>query len=80
MLIIFLPLFTPENLFKTPEKEDIATELKTTITKEELKIENDKNLSAANDIFNKLVKNGTIRKRGYTLRGIEDYQLFRNTL
>lgn len=33
------------------------------------------NLIKANDTYNKLLKNGVIKKRGYTLRGIEDIHL-----
>ena len=61
-------------------KKDIVTELKSVIRKEESKATADKKLSAANDFYNKLLKSGTIKKRGYTLRGIEDYQLFRNSI
>ncbi len=34
------------------------------------------NLSKANDTYNKLLKEGLIKKRGFTLRGIEDAHLF----
>jgi hypothetical protein len=34
-----------------------------------------KKIAAANEIYNKLVSNGIVKKRGYTLRGIEDIHL-----
>lgn len=61
-------------------KKDIVTELISVIKKEESKVVSEKKLSAANDLYNKLLKSGTIKKRGYTLRGIEDYRLFRNSI
>jgi len=33
-------------------------------------------LSKANDAYNKMIKDGIIKKRGYTLRGIEDAHLY----
>ena len=33
------------------------------------------NLAKINDRYNQLIKNGTLKKRGYTLRGIEDTHL-----
>lgn len=32
-------------------------------------------LNRANDLYNRLVESGKIKKRGYTLRGIEDLHL-----
>jgi hypothetical protein len=32
-------------------------------------------LDKINDKYNKMVKNGSLKKRGYTLRGIEDTHL-----
>lgn len=37
---------------------------------------NDSPLAKANDNYNELVSKGIIKKRGYTLRGIEDAHLF----
>ncbi len=34
-------------------------------------------LTKANDAYNNLVNKGLLKKRGYTLRGIEDAHLFR---
>jgi chromosome condensin MukBEF complex kleisin-like MukF subunit len=39
---------------------------------------NDSVLVRANDTYNKLVNQGLLKKRGYTLRGIEDAHLFRS--
>jgi len=36
-------------------------------------------LVKANETYNKLLDKGIIKKRGYTLRGIEDVHLFRFT-
>ena len=32
--------------------------------------------SAIDDLYNELLEKGLIKKRGYTLRGIEDYHLW----
>lgn len=40
------------------------------------KEKNETNLSRANETYNRLVSKGIIKKRGYTLRGIEDTHLF----
>lgn len=34
-----------------------------------------KKIAEANDVYNKLVSQGLVEKRGYTLRGIEDVHL-----
>ncbi|HEY8898451.1 MAG TPA: hypothetical protein VIM79_26665 [Niastella sp.] len=34
-------------------------------------------ISAIDDLYNELLKKGLIKKRGYTLRGIEDIHLWR---
>ena len=59
---------------------NIVSNLKEVIAKEEkrLKVKNNSNrLIAANDFYNKLLEKGLIKKRGYTLRGIEDMHLLR---
>jgi hypothetical protein len=63
-------------------KKNIALELRTVIgdNQDKFKTESFKKLSQANDKYNSLVKSGTIKKRGYTLRGIEDSHLYRTTL
>jgi len=40
------------------------------------KSEGFKKLLIANDKYNKLVSDGVLKKRGFTLRGIEDIHLF----
>lgn len=63
-----------------PDEKDIITELLSVINAEQAKSTARKKLSAANDLYNKLLKEGKIKKRGYTLRGIEDYRLFRSSI
>ena len=63
-----------------PTKKDIVAELNSLIKNEESKTSANKKLSGANDFYNKLVKSGALKKRGYTLRGIEDFRLFRNSI
>jgi len=60
-------------------KESIVTQLEK-ILKEQEK-ENSKNetyssLNRANDFYNKMIDQGITKKRGFTLRGIEDNHLF----
>lgn len=38
--------------------------------------ESSKSISRANDLYNKMLDEGLIKKRGYTLRGIEDSHLY----
>ena len=56
----------------------IVTELKEIIKSEEKRVQ-DRNgyiiLNKVNDRYNEMIKKGTIKKRGYTLRGIEDSHL-----
>jgi hypothetical protein len=61
------------------EISKIVTELNDVIKKEEAKQHGTKNndsLLVANDYYNKLIENGMVKKRGFTLRGIEDTHLF----
>ena len=62
-----------------PKQQNIVIELENLIKKEEKK-DDDLKLNVANELYNRLVKEGTIKKRGYTLRGIEDYKLIRHSL
>lgn len=63
------------------EKKDIVTELQLVIKKEQAKVaENNNKLAAANELYNKLLRQGIIKKRSNTLRSIDDYKLFRNSL
>ncbi len=70
-----------ENSFNMTEKKDIVTELQLVIKKEQAKVaENNNKLAAANELYNKLLRQGIIKKRSNTLRSIDDYKLFRNSL
>lgn len=60
-------------------KESIVTQLENILKQK--KEENSKNetyssLNRANDFYNKMIHQGIIKKRGFTLRGIEDNHLF----
>jgi hypothetical protein len=39
-----------------------------------------KRYAAIDDLYNELLEKGLIKERGYTLRGIEDYHLWRGRL
>lgn len=63
------------------KKRDIVAELTLVVKQEQKKIiESNSKLAAANDLYNKLLRNGTIKKRGNTLRGIDDYKLIRHSV
>jgi hypothetical protein len=55
----------------------ISSKLSEVINSNDKKFDTDsfKSLSTANEKYNNLLKTGTIKKRGYTLRGIEDTHL-----
>ena len=56
----------------------VLTDFETLIKEVEAQNKDNKtfiDLSKANDFYNELIANGTIKKRGYTLRGIDDYHL-----
>jgi hypothetical protein len=62
-----------------PEKLQIITELDKVLAKFEKENQGDalyQYLKDVNDQYNKLLENGIVKKRGYTLRGIEDFHLF----
>jgi len=57
----------------------IISELKEVFQKEKQKLDkkqSNQRLISANDFYNNLIERGIIKKRGYTLRGIEDSHLF----
>ena len=57
-------------------KESMVKQLKKTIQDKEAENQNNStyaSLNRANDFYNKMVNEGIIKKRGYTLRGIEDF-------
>lgn len=59
-------------------QSDIISKLKEVFKKEEEKLKAKKTnerLVSANNYYNKLIERGIIKKRGYTLRGIEDTHL-----
>ena len=71
-------LLIQENLYKM-EKETLIQKLQETILeRESLMKENESYLALneANALYNKLVEDGITKKRGFTLRGIEDSHLF----
>ncbi len=56
----------------------VLTDFETLIKEVEAQNKDNKtfiDLSKANDFYNELIANGTIKKRGYTLRCIDDYHL-----
>jgi hypothetical protein len=58
--------------------KQITTKLEQFVKSNENKFKSDsfQRLSIANDKYNKLVSTGLVKKRGFTLRGIEDMHLF----
>ncbi len=62
------------------KKNDIVTELQLVIKKESGKIIDKISVAPANELYNKLLRDGVIRKRGNTLRSLDDYQLTRHTV
>ena len=57
---------------------NIISSLKEVIAKEEKRLKEKKTtdrLISVNNLYNKLLEQGLIKKRGYTLRGIEDMHL-----
>lgn len=60
-------------------KESVVAQLERVLKAQEeqtKKSHGSNSLWRANELYNKLVNNGVIKKRGYTLRGIEDSHLF----
>ncbi|PWV53471.1 hypothetical protein [Chitinophaga sp. S165] len=60
------------------EESKLIKEFQKVISQQEGKFQKGENvdLSKANNYYNKLIKNGVIKRRGFTLRGIEDAHLF----
>lgn len=61
------------------ETKSIVSELEEVLKKSESMAKENKSnndLSRANDFYNKMVHDGVIKKRGYTLRGIDDSHLY----
>jgi hypothetical protein len=59
---------------------NIVADFKEMVDREQKRLKEKKaksRLSEANGIYNKLLEKGLIKKRGFTLRGIEDYHLWR---
>jgi len=57
----------------------IISDLKEVFQKEKQKLDkkqSNQRLTSANEFYNNLIERGIIKKRGYTLRGIEDSHLF----
>lgn len=70
-------MFTLENL-SNMKKDNISEDFQDIfLGKDFPKKDKITSLSKANDTYNKLLNKGTIKKRGYTLRGIEDSHLLR---
>jgi len=71
-------LFTRENSFDMEEESKLVREFKKVIGKQEGRFKKTEkaSLSTANNYYNKLIENGVMKKRGFTLRGIEDAHLF----
>lgn len=71
-------MFIQENLFEMGEESKLIKEFQKVISQQEGKFQKGENvdLSKANNYYNKLIKNGVIKRRGFTLRGIEDAHLF----
>lgn len=69
-------MFTLENL-SDMKKESLVDNFQQLIKNRESVNNENNNLSKINDTYNKLVEKGLIKKRGYTLRGIEDAHLLR---
>lgn len=60
------------------ENQSIVSKLQEIIAKEEQELQHTTTaaqLLSANEYYNKLVEEGMIKKRGFTLRGIEDTHL-----
>ena len=61
-------------------QSNIISDFKEMVAREEKRLK-EKNtydrLVVANDFYNKLLEKGLIKKRGFTLRGIEDVHLLR---
>ena len=60
------------------QQASVLTDFET--LKKEVELQNKDNktfidLNKANDFYNEMIAKGTIKKRGYTLRGIDDYSL-----
>ncbi|HEX7846288.1 MAG TPA: hypothetical protein VF476_10860 [Chitinophagaceae bacterium] len=57
--------------------KDISAKMGEIVQKNKNKYKGDghKKIAEANDVYNKLVSQGLVEKRGYTLRGIEDVHL-----
>jgi hypothetical protein len=67
----------------TPIQKKVASELEKLVeeyTKALIEKPDARTLLDANEHYNELVKKGLVKKRGYTLRGIEDNHLFRHNL
>lgn len=61
----------------------LITQLETILNDLENNVKMDKSLVSlmeANDLYNKLLNEGLIKKRGYSLRGIEDAHLYKTKL
>jgi hypothetical protein len=59
-------------------QSNIISDYKEMIAREEKRLKERKTterLISANNLYNKLLEKGLIKKRGYTLRGIEDMHL-----
>ena len=66
-------------MFKLEDKKTLITHLEEALKNVEdinKNLESYQSLKQANDLYNKLLDEGVIKKRGYTLRGIEDAHLF----
>ena len=58
---------------------NLTSELEIILNNRELELRNTitgRNLELANDMYNEMIELGLIKKRGYTLRGIEDTHLY----
>lgn len=64
-----------ENLFNIKTNLNLTEQFEKLIQDKDLKTQSDNRLIEANELYNKWVKDGVIKPRGYTLRGIEDIHL-----
>lgn len=64
------------------ETKSIVSELEKVLREREDSKENKANedLNRANDFYNKMIQDGVMKKRGYTLRGIDDSHLYFNSI
>lgn len=65
------------------EQNSLVTELEDVLKKNEIlnkEVAIKQDLVKANDLYNKLLHDGLIKKRGNTLRSIDDSHLYYNTI